>query len=68
VREIPQRYYVFLEFMEGGDLFKRVFRPQTYQLDVELTVKTLFYQIASAVLYLHEMKIVHRDIKVTNHV
>jgi serine/threonine protein kinase len=64
VRETPKNYFMFLEYMEGGDLFNRILKPRSYQLDVELTVKALFYQIASAVFYLHEKNIAHRDIKV----
>ena len=65
VRETHKSVYLFLEYMDGGDLFGRLEKADHFKLDEEITVKVLFYQIASAVFYLHERKIAHRDIKVS---
>ncbi|KAF7641002.1 hypothetical protein LDENG_00000600, partial [Lucifuga dentata] len=56
-------YYIVLELMEGGELFKRVKSKQ--QLD-EFVAKLYFYQMLRAVEYLHSHGIIHRDLKPEN--
>ena len=54
-------YYIITEFCEEGELFNYIkVRFNERQLAV------LFYQIFSGLCYLHENKIIHRDIKLEN--
>jgi serine/threonine-protein kinase Chk2 len=57
--------FIVLEFMEGGDLYSRVYPKNTLK---EGDVKLIFFQLALAIEYLHEKNIVHRNIKVGPHV
>ncbi|KAJ4448943.1 hypothetical protein ANN_00335, partial [Periplaneta americana] len=55
--------FIVLEFMEGGDLSKRIHPIRKMQ---EADMKLIFFQIVNAIQYLHGQKIVHRDIKPEN--
>jgi NIMA (never in mitosis gene a)-related kinase len=55
------------EFLEGGDIFKMV---QQYKSDKKLISKSLIWKVAFQILkalsVLHNMNILHRDIKSAN--
>jgi serine/threonine protein kinase len=53
--------YMILELVTGGDLFDAVVAKGHYTED---EARDLFGQLASAVGYLHDIGIAHRDLKV----
>uniref|UniRef100_A0A4W4H861 non-specific serine/threonine protein kinase n=1 Tax=Electrophorus electricus TaxID=8005 RepID=A0A4W4H861_ELEEL len=56
-------YYIVLEYIEGGELFSRIkFQKQLK----EQIAKLYFFQMLTAVKYLHENGIIHRDLKPEN--
>jgi serine/threonine protein kinase len=57
--------FIILEFMEGGDLLRRM---HPYNSLKEADMKLIFFQLAQAIEYLHQKSIVHRDIKVIIHI
>ena len=54
--------YIILEYIELGNLFEYV---KKYPLSEDDIVR-IFFQITSAINYLHKQKILHRDIKPEN--
>jgi len=63
VEDTPSFLFIVLEFMEGGDLFRRVHPVKSLQ---ESHIKLIFFQLTQAIQYLHQQNIVHRDIKPEN--
>ncbi|KAJ8370488.1 hypothetical protein SKAU_G00105160 [Synaphobranchus kaupii] len=57
--------YIVMGFCEGGDLYHRL-RQQKGELLHERQVVEWFVQIAMALQYLHEKRILHRDLKTQN--
>lgn len=59
--DTPESMHIVLELMEGGDLLTRLRSIVQFP---EPEAKFVFYQIASALNYLHSKNICHRDLKV----
>uniref|UniRef100_UPI003AB0CE9F serine/threonine-protein kinase Nek4 n=1 Tax=Centroberyx gerrardi TaxID=166262 RepID=UPI003AB0CE9F len=57
--------YIVMGFCEGGDLYHRL-KQQKGDLLPERQVVEWFVQIAMALQYLHEKRILHRDLKTQN--
>jgi len=55
--------FIVLELAEGGELFEKMTRK--VRLD-EASSKLIFYQLSSAIDYLHSTNICHRDLKPEN--
>lgn len=55
-----------MEYCKGGDLRKVLNRPENSCGLIEKEVRQILKQIASALIYLHDLKIVHRDLKPEN--
>lgn len=58
-------YYIVMEYCDGGDLYTKI-NKQRGRLLPENVILTYFVQICRAVQYIHERKILHRDIKTQN--
>ena len=58
-----KKYYVIMEFLEGGELFDAITSIGSFS---EESACQVMKQILSAVYYLHSNRIVHRDLKPEN--
>lgn len=63
VVDTPDFLYIVLELAEGGELFDKIIEKTKFN---EAEAKLHFYQMISAISYLHSKNICHRDLKPEN--
>uniref|UniRef100_A0A6I8NEF1 Myosin light chain kinase 2 n=1 Tax=Ornithorhynchus anatinus TaxID=9258 RepID=A0A6I8NEF1_ORNAN len=62
--ESPHHIILFMEFIEGGELFERIV-DEDYQL-TEVDTMVFVRQICDGVLFMHKMMVLHLDLKPEN--
>ncbi len=60
VYENEQIIFLVCDYLEGGEIFKEITKHQAVD---ENTFKQILWEILSALDYMHENGIMHRDIK-----
>ncbi|XP_010741095.2 serine/threonine-protein kinase NIM1 isoform X1 [Larimichthys crocea] len=63
VVETPSRLYLVLEYAGGGDLHNRICSEGKLS---DSASKITFAQVLSAIKYMHNMNVIHRDLKAEN--
>ena len=61
--EDPWRFYIGMEYCEGGELFSRIVKLKKF---TEKNAAMIMSQLMSAVSHCHERRIIHRDLKPEN--
>eukprot|EP01135_Chromosphaera_perkinsii_P000143 Nk52_evm39s32 gene=Nk52_evmTU39s32 len=61
--DTPEKLYLVLELVEGGELFDRIVEEGSF---TERDASRIMKQMVEAIRYLHEKEIVHRDLKPEN--
>jgi calcium/calmodulin-dependent protein kinase I len=64
VYESRQHIFIVMELHSGGELFDRIVGRPRFSENEAFSV---IYPLVESVAYLHEMGIVHRDLKVSSH-
>ena len=60
------KFFIVMEYADGGDLAKVIQQKSNSKLFPEEEVLRIFVQIALAIKYIHDKKILHRDLKCQN--
>jgi len=61
--DTPEHLFIVMELMEGGELYQEIISRSTYS---ENEAVEIMRQLLSALVYLHDMNIAHRDLKLEN--
>lgn len=62
--ETPHEIVLFMEYIEGGELFERIV-DEDYQL-TEVDTMVFVRQICDGILFMHQMRVLHLDLKPEN--
>ncbi|XP_069507101.1 myosin light chain kinase 2, skeletal/cardiac muscle isoform X2 [Ambystoma mexicanum] len=62
--ELPDSIFLFLEYVEGGELFERII-DENYNL-TEMDAMVFVRQICNGIFYMHQMYVLHLDLKPEN--
>ncbi|KAM5245914.1 myosin light chain kinase 2, skeletal/cardiac muscle [Ctenodactylus gundi] len=62
--ETPHEIILFMEYIEGGELFERIV-DEDYQL-TEVDTMVFVRQICDGILFMHKMRVLHLDLKPEN--
>ncbi|XP_062059985.1 myosin light chain kinase 2, skeletal/cardiac muscle [Lepus europaeus] len=62
--ETPHDIVLFMEYIEGGELFERIV-DEDYQL-TEVDTMVFVRQICDGILFMHKMRVLHLDLKPEN--
>ncbi|KAH0619315.1 hypothetical protein JD844_019302, partial [Phrynosoma platyrhinos] len=62
--ETPKTIMLFMEFVEGGELFERII-DEDYPL-TEVDCMVFVRQICDGILFMHQMRVLHLDLKPEN--
>jgi serine/threonine protein kinase len=60
------RVNLVLEYINGNNLYQYIRKMPESRIRDEQEVKTIFKQILESVSYMHEQRVVHRDLKLEN--
>ena len=63
ISETPKKYYIIMEYCEGGELFDYIVEKERLE---ESEASIFFYQLINALEYIHSKGIAHRDLKPEN--
>lgn len=63
--DTPEAVYIIMEYVSGGDLFKRVTQSTLKRLE-EKDARRYFQQLMEAIRFMHKHGIAHRNIKLEN--